>query len=118
MNDLEKRMQKDNTLVEKETGKHIRELNWIEYITTLNKLTNEGNIFPPCVPAQTALTFLQRYLLGEDWYVTDPLCNAQVNPIIVEEILYKYSKRFRKEFRLYKRKRKENSTKKKKFIFW
>lgn len=108
---LIERMQKETELVEKETGKKIRDLSWGEYIRTLNKLTNEGNIFPPCIPSHVALDFLKCYLLGEDWYVVDPICNAQVNVIIVEDILRKYSKRFRKEL-----KRHEQARKKKKGI--
>lgn len=113
-NQLEERMQKETELVEKEMGKKISELSWGEYIKTLNELTNKGNIFPPCIPSQVALNFLTRYLLGEDWYVIDPICNAQVNAIIVDEILRKYSKRFRKELKKHKR---EQARKKKGFKY-
>lgn len=43
--------------------------------------------------------FIMNYLLGEDWYVADPLGQNQVNEIALYEILEKYSKRYRKEKR-------------------
>ena len=39
------------------------------------------------------------YLLGEDWYVVDPLGQTQVNEIALATILSKYSKRFKKEIK-------------------
>lgn len=41
--------------------------------------------------------FIIDYLLGEDWYVVDPIGQTQVNEIALYEILEKYSKRYRKE---------------------
>lgn len=41
--------------------------------------------------------FIIDYLLGEDWYVVDPLGQTQVNEIALYTILKKYSKRYRKE---------------------
>ena len=61
-----------------------------------------GIISPP-LDAQLAIDFLQKYLLGEDWYVINPMNTEQANTEVVHEILYKYSKRYRKE---YKRERK------------
>ena len=40
--------------------------------------------------AQEALNELCEYLLGKDYYIVDPLCNAQVNAIIVDDIEAKY----------------------------
>lgn len=37
------------------------------------------------------------YLLGEDWFVVDPLGQTQINEIALYEILDKYSKRYKKE---------------------
>lgn len=51
---------------------------------------------PPIEP-QLALNFLIDYLLGEDWYVTMPECTQQTNTAAVYAILFKYSKKFRKE---------------------
>lgn len=41
--------------------------------------------------------FIIDYLLGEEWYVVDPLGQIQVNEIALDEILNKYSKRYKKE---------------------
>jgi hypothetical protein len=55
-------------------------------------------VFSPPMDAQTAVNFLQRYLLGEDWYTIN-LNAEQANTEIVHEILYKYSKKYRKEWK-------------------
>lgn len=47
--------------------------------------------------------FIISYLLGDDWYVTDPISQEQVNEIALREILEKYSKRFRKEYKKHKK---------------
>ena len=47
--------------------------------------------------------FIIKYLLGKDWYVTDPLGKEQVNEIALYDILEKYSKRYRKERRRQRR---------------
>lgn len=39
-----------------------------------------------------ALDILQNHILGEDWYVVDPMSNNQVNPILVNDILKKYDR--------------------------
>lgn len=41
-------------------------------------------------PAQQALNFISDYLLGNDWYIVDPLCNFQANTYIVDAIMVKY----------------------------
>ena len=43
--------------------------------------------------------FIIQYLLGEDWYVVDPLGQEQINEIALYEILTQYSKRYKKETR-------------------
>jgi len=48
-------------------------------------------------------TFIIDYLLGEDWYVVDPLGQTQINEIALYKILEKYSKRYRKECKNKKR---------------
>ena len=50
---------------------------------------------------QKAIHALCDYLLGEDYTIVDPVCNIQANAIIVDEILLKYSKRYRKERAIY-----------------
>ena len=59
-------------------------------------------VFSPPMDAQTAVDFLQRYLLGEEWYTIN-LNNQQANTEIVHEILYKHSRRYRKELKRWKK---------------
>ena len=64
----------------------------------LNSLPKE------CIPgidAQTALNELCTHLLGEDYYIVDPLCNTQCNFIIVQDIERKYRK-FKKKGKHFK----------------
>ena len=52
-----------------------------------------------------ALDFLRDYLLGEDWYIVNPVNHEQGNTQLVHEILYKYSKEYRKEYNRYTRRK-------------
>lgn len=70
-----------------------------EWVKHQNATVNKGNIFPPALDAQLAVDFLQKYLLGEDWYTVNPISTVQINTVIVYEILWKYSRKFRKELR-------------------
>ena len=80
--------------------------NYVDWMREeIKKQGMEENIFPIAMEPQTAIAILERYLLGPDWYVTDPLPNIQVNTCIVESILMKYSPKFRKELKKF---RKEN----------
>ena len=75
---------------------------WIE-----NDSIDCGIMSPP-MEAEKALSFLTDYLLGENWYVVDPISPKQVNTNRVYEILLKYSKKYRKEWKQYrKQKRRE-----------
>jgi hypothetical protein len=56
-------------------------------------------IMQPPLNAQKAVHFLRDYLLGEDWYVVNPVNTEQCNAQIVHEILMKYSSEYRKEYR-------------------
>lgn len=60
---------------------------------------DKHNILPPKLDDRLALLFLKNYLLGEDWYVVSPLSHEQVNTELVHSILYKYSKKYRKEYK-------------------
>ena len=60
-------------------------------------------IMSPPIEAEKALSFLTDYLLGENWYVAGPLSPKQVNTNIVHEILWKYSKKYRKEYKQYRK---------------
>jgi hypothetical protein len=63
-----------------------------------------GNLCDPPLDPQLALLFLCDYLLGEKWSVVMPESQKQVNSAIVDEILFKYSKRYRKEVKEYGKK--------------
>ena len=67
---------------------------------------DEDNILPPPLEPQQALNFLREYILGEDWYSANPVPTAQINTEVVEEILYKCSKQYRKEVKEYRKQRK------------
>lgn len=73
---------------------------WLEF---QNSTTNKDNIFSPPMSDSTAVQFLKDYLLGDDWYVTDPLCSDQINTQIVYDILCKYSRKFRKELKQFEK---------------
>ena len=67
-----------------------------------NKYDNredKDNIFGVGITDAEFRKFAIDYLLGEDWYVTDPLGQTQVNEIALATILSKYSKRFKKEIK-------------------
>ena len=56
---------------------------------------------PAPMEAQEALNILTDYLLGEDWYVVMPMSTKQVNACVVEQILDKYSKQWKKDWKNY-----------------
>jgi len=58
---------------------------------------DKDNIFGVGVSDAEFRKFIIDYLLGEDWYVVDPLRQTQINEIALYKILKKYSKRYRKE---------------------
>ena len=60
-------------------------------------------IMSPPMEAEKAISFLTDYLLGENWYVVDPISPKQVNTNRVHEILWKYSKQYRKEWKQYRK---------------
>lgn len=66
----------------------------------LDENWEQDNMFPPCLDPQIALNFLEQYLLGEDWYIVNPLSTSQANCEVVDSILYKYSRKYRKEYKL------------------
>lgn len=55
-------------------------------------------LMQPPLNAQKAIGFLCDYLLGEDWYVVNPVNTEQCNTQLVHEILLKYSKEYQKEY--------------------
>lgn len=70
-----------------------------EKLTDWLQNADDYGIFAPPMDAQTAVGFLRRYLLGENWYSVNPISTEQINTEIVHEILMKHSKEYRKEWR-------------------
>ena len=68
-----------------------------------SKREDKDNIYCTGITDKEFVNFIIEYLLGEDWYVADPLGHDQINQVALEEILDKYSKEFRKELLAYKR---------------
>ena len=56
-------------------------------------------LYPALMEAQEALDILTSYLLGDAWYVVDSMSTKQVNAIITEQILDKYSKKWKKDWK-------------------
>ena len=54
----------------------------------------EHKIGKPLVPLsdREAIQELIDYILGEDWYVVDPLSQDQINAIVVDDIERKFAK--------------------------
>lgn len=65
---------------------------WLKYEA------KDCGLMQPPLEAQKALDFLQKYLLGEDWYIVNPVNVQQGNSQVVHEILMKYSRAYRKEY--------------------
>ena len=53
---------------------------------------------PAPMTAQQAIDILTSYLLGDDWYYAGSCNVEQGNAIVVEQILDKYSKKWRKDW--------------------
>ena len=70
----------------------------MRFTTWMNVKWQKDNMFPPPLDGQVAVHFLCRYLLGDDWYSVNPISQEQINVEIVHEILYKYSRKYRKEW--------------------
>lgn len=72
----------------------------IEYMNKkYSEREDKGNIFGVGISDAEFRRFIIHYLLGENWYVVDPLSQTEVNEIALYNILEKYSKRYRKERR-------------------
>lgn len=63
--------------------------NKVKYISLLTESTDK----PPILDPYTAINVLCDYLLGTDYYFTDPVMGDQANMIIVSDIINKYAKR-------------------------
>lgn len=77
-----------------------------QFTDWLENEAEDCGILTPSMEAQQCVDILCDYLLGRDWYSTSGVtCTSQVNTEIVFEILIKYSKEFRKEWKLYNKRR-------------
>ena len=75
-------------------------MNVLDYMQEkYNNREDKDNIFGVGISDTEFIMFIIDYLLGEDWYVVDPLGRTQIIEEALFEILEKYSKRFRKEKR-------------------
>lgn len=74
-------------------------VNKVDVLHTEDQDKNRAELSQDGLNAQTALHILVRYLLGEDWYIADPVGGKQANSIIVDTILKQYSSKYRKELR-------------------
>ena len=82
---------------------------YIDFILEKEKNRDDkDNIYCTGISDREFVNFAIKYLLGNDWYVTDPLGYNQVNQVALEEILTNYSKRFKKELSDYKKRWKNN----------
>ncbi len=60
-------------------------------------------ICPAPMEAQTAINILCDYLIGDDWYFAGTGCVEQGNAMVVELLLDKYSKKWRKDWNHYEK---------------
>jgi hypothetical protein len=58
---------------------------------------------PAPMDAQLAVHILCDYLLGDDWYFASSASEEQGNAMVVELILDKYSKQFKKDWKNYEK---------------
>lgn len=64
---------------------------------------NGNNLFPPELEHIKAINMLVDYLLGEDWYFVNPVNAKQGNVYILHAILMKYSRKYRREVKKYRK---------------
>lgn len=84
----------------------LENVSFIEWLKSENS-KDPDNMLPPALDFEKAIYFLKNYLLGEDWYVEYPGTPKQINTDIVYDILKKYSKKFRKELKVYEKEQKK-----------
>lgn len=80
----------------------LKDVSFTEWLK-LENAKDPDNILPPELDFEKAIYFLKNYLLGEDWYVNYSGSAKQINTDIVYNILRKYSKKFRKELKVYEK---------------
>lgn len=84
----------------------MSKISYIDFILKKEKnRKDKDNIFCTGISDREFIKFAIKYLLGDDWYVIDPLAHSQIVQIALEEILKKYSKKFKKELKNHSKKR-------------
>lgn len=73
-------------------------MTFTEHLDKKNKECNCG-IFGVPTTDKEAFNFICDYLLGKDWANPNPISYEQINTEMTHEILYKYSKKYRKEYK-------------------
>lgn len=63
-----------------------------------NVCNTSYGLCPAPMSAQEALDILTSYLLGDDYYVANSMSQTQMNAVITEQILDKYSKKWVKDW--------------------
>ena len=76
-----------------------QESKFLDRINELNNTINKGNMLSPPMSSDEAIYFLRIYLLGEDWYGTSPILNDYIYTEIAHDILIKYSRKYRKDYK-------------------
>ena len=60
---------------------------------------SDYGLMPAPMSAQFTINALCDYLLGDDFYITDPVSQEQANTLIIYNILKHYSKEFRTDLK-------------------
>ena len=77
---------------------------YIDFIKEKEKnREDKDNIYCTGISDREFVNFAIKYLLGDNWYVSDPLGYEQINQVALEEILTNYSEIYRKELSNYKK---------------
>lgn len=77
---------------------------YIDFIEEKEKnREDKDNIYCTGITEREFIKFSIKYLLGDNWYVIDPLGYNQTIQMALEEILDRYSKEFRKELSDYRK---------------
>lgn len=56
----------------------------------------DGNMFPEPISAERALQVLREFFLGDDWYTVNPVSTEQAYVYMVDNILAKYPRKYKK----------------------
>lgn len=54
---------------------------------------DKGNIFPIGIDDRKFVEIIKNIFLGSDWYTPNPISHNQVNEEILEEIIYKFTRK-------------------------